>query len=114
MTNEIKIGSNIRNIRKEEGLTQEKLAELSGLSINFIYRIERSNDQNISVKNLIMIAKALEVDAVDLLKAEKKEIKDNKSLISTKRLINSMNELDPDQANEISSLFMGLLKQIKR
>ncbi|MHA5136764.1 helix-turn-helix transcriptional regulator [Oenococcus oeni] len=60
MTDEIKIGSNIRKIRKEEVLTQEKLAELSGLSINFIYRIERSNDQNISVKNLIMIAKALE------------------------------------------------------
>ncbi|MHA5112427.1 helix-turn-helix transcriptional regulator [Oenococcus oeni] len=114
MTNEIKIGSNIRKIRKEEGLTQEKLAELSGLSINFIYRIERSNDQNISIKNLIMIAKALEVDAVDLLEAEKKEIKDNKSLISAKRLINSMSELDPDQANEVSSLFMGLLKQIKR
>ena len=31
---------NIKKYRKEKGITQEKLAELTGLSLNFISKIE--------------------------------------------------------------------------
>ncbi|WP_143812048.1 helix-turn-helix domain-containing protein, partial [Oenococcus oeni] len=46
MENKPNIAKNIREIRIKEDLTQEKLAELSGLSINFVSRLERSNNQN--------------------------------------------------------------------
>lgn len=44
------LGAVIRDRRKAMKLTQEDLAEFSGLSVNFISRIERTGDQNISIK----------------------------------------------------------------
>lgn len=43
------LGAVIRDRRKAMKLTQEDLAEFSGLSVNFISRIERTGDQNISI-----------------------------------------------------------------
>ena len=52
------IGSAIRKQRHRAGLTQEKLAEYSGLSVNFISKIERTEGQNISFQKLGNIADA--------------------------------------------------------
>ncbi len=53
----------MRAIRKHLGVTQERLAEeLSEyLSVNFISRLERTNDQNVSLKSLRRIANALQI-----------------------------------------------------
>lgn len=61
------LGNNIRSARMKQKITQEKLAELSGLSLNFISRLERTNTNNISVKNVIKIAQALGVPVTQLL-----------------------------------------------
>ncbi|MGL6199064.1 MAG: helix-turn-helix domain-containing protein, partial [Lachnospiraceae bacterium] len=53
------IGSNIKKNRQIKGLTQEQLAELAGLSSNYISQIE--NGKNIGFKGLNKIAAALEV-----------------------------------------------------
>jgi transcriptional regulator with XRE-family HTH domain len=45
--------------RKELNLTQEKLAESSNLSINYISRIERGTSSHISAISLYKIANAL-------------------------------------------------------
>ncbi|MCF1847657.1 helix-turn-helix domain-containing protein [Lactobacillus mulieris] len=47
------LGAVIRDRRKAMKLTQEDLAEFSGLSVNFISRIERTGDQNISIKKIV-------------------------------------------------------------
>lgn len=47
--------------RKELNITQEKLAEKSNLSINYISRIERGSSTNISANSLYKISKALNV-----------------------------------------------------
>jgi len=54
------IGFNIRQIREDKGLSQEKLAALAGLHRAYIGQIERG-EKNIGLKNLEKIAKALNV-----------------------------------------------------
>jgi len=54
------IGNEIRKIRKQEGLSQVKLAKKVGMSQQIISRIERGNE-NISIATLKRITDALEV-----------------------------------------------------
>lgn len=68
------LGANIRALRIGKELTQEKLAELSNLHRTYIGAIERG-DRNISLKNIISIANALNVDPAELL-IIKEEIKE--------------------------------------
>jgi transcriptional regulator with XRE-family HTH domain len=60
------VGFNIRRVREERGLTQEKLAAVADLHRAYIGQIERG-EKNIGLKNLEKIAKALKVDIRDLL-----------------------------------------------
>lgn len=54
------IGQRIKFLRERKGLTQEKLAELTGLSLDYIGKIE-VNINKPGLKALIKISKALEV-----------------------------------------------------
>jgi transcriptional regulator with XRE-family HTH domain len=54
------IGNRIKYYRKDAGLTQEQLAEKSGLHNTYIGQIERG-EKNVTVKNIYKIAEALNV-----------------------------------------------------
>lgn len=54
-----KLGQRIERLRKEKGLTQEVLAEKSGLHRAYFWDIE--NGRNISIKTAYNIARALGV-----------------------------------------------------
>ena len=56
-----RVGLNIRTIREERGLSQEKLAALADLHRAYIGQIERG-EKNIGLRNLEKIAKALGAD----------------------------------------------------
>ena len=57
--------ANVRRLRKEAHLSQEKLAELAGLHRTYIGGIEQKR-VNVSLKNVEKIANALAVDPVAL------------------------------------------------
>lgn len=61
------VGKNIRNFRKVQGLSQEDLAELSGLHRTYIGGIERG-ERNVSLSNIEKIASALNTKPYLLLK----------------------------------------------
>lgn len=54
------LGDRIRELRKERGLSQEKLAELADVHRNFIGFIERG-ERNVGVKTVIALAQAMEL-----------------------------------------------------
>ena len=57
------VSRNLKIIRKEKGLTQEKLAELSNYSLGFIMNIESEKYyQTFSLGTLWQFGKALNVD----------------------------------------------------
>lgn len=63
------LGNKIRERRKVLGLTQEQLAELAGISVNFLARMEMTA-RTPSLETLARIADALSVEVSDLLKSE--------------------------------------------
>ncbi|WP_273381922.1 helix-turn-helix domain-containing protein [Actinobacillus porcinus] len=60
------LGLSIKLERVRKSLSQEDLAELSGLHRTYIGMVERA-ERNISVINLVLIAKALDVSIDTLL-----------------------------------------------
>jgi transcriptional regulator with XRE-family HTH domain len=60
------LGRRIAELRREKGLTQEALAEAMGVSRNHIADIELGA-RNTGIWSLLLIARALSIDAADLL-----------------------------------------------
>lgn len=60
-------GRNLKQVREEKGLSQEKLAFTSELSISQISRIERGVI-NTSLSQLVSISQALGIQPYELLK----------------------------------------------
>jgi transcriptional regulator with XRE-family HTH domain len=60
------VGMNVRRIRSDKGLTQEELAELSGLSQQYISSLE-TGARNPTVETLVTLAHAMRVTHVDLV-----------------------------------------------
>lgn len=64
--NLIKIGRQIRKIRKAKGFSQEAFAAEAQLGRTYMGRIERG-EQNVSIQNLIKIALTLKVEVGELI-----------------------------------------------
>jgi len=60
-----KFGQRIRTLRRERGLTQEALAELSGLDRTYISGIERGI-RNVALRNIEALAQALNISMSEL------------------------------------------------
>lgn len=61
-----KVADNMRKARYEAGLTQLELAKKSGLSTNYISRIERA-DVSPTIETLEKLAKALKIKSSNIL-----------------------------------------------
>lgn len=61
------VGQNFARLRQEKGLTQERVAELSGFSQQYISSLERGK-RNPSIITIYELAQAMGVSHVDLLK----------------------------------------------
>ena len=61
------LGRNVRHLREERGLTQEKLAERASLDPTYISGIERGV-RNPGIKNVARLAKALGYTTGELCK----------------------------------------------
>lgn len=101
------LGNNIRSARMNQNITQEKLAEISGLSLNFISRLERTNTNNVSVKNVIKIANALGLSLTDLLSESNI---DQGDYPITRRLNQMLMRMPKETAEAYANEFINILR----
>ena len=61
------IGKNIKKLRKQKGISQDRLSKLADVSLNLIAKLELGNNQNPTINTLNKIAKALGASLDDLM-----------------------------------------------
>ena len=66
MTN--KVSENIRRIRQEKGISQDRLSKDADLALNTVVKIENDENTNPTMDTLEKIAKALGVHVTELFK----------------------------------------------
>lgn len=85
----IKLGNRIRERRQEIGISQEKVAEKVGISVNTVSRIE-GGQSAMSIEIFIKMVQILDVDANELLGvndlAKEDDVKYQKMLVRIKHL----------------------------
>ena len=99
------IGKNIQAARKQKNLSREALAELSGLSANFIGNIERG-EKAVSLESFISIANALGVSSDVLLG----NMLTNGYQVKSSLLCEQINSLSPKKRAMVHELLEVLLK----
>ncbi|KKR85074.1 MAG: Transcriptional regulator, XRE family [Candidatus Uhrbacteria bacterium GW2011_GWA2_41_10] len=62
------ISKNIRKLREQRGISQDRLSKLADISLNTIAKLELNENQNPTIETLQKIAKALDVKVEDLIK----------------------------------------------
>lgn len=62
------IAKSIKDIRKKQGLSQDKLSKLAEVAYNTIVKIESGENLNPTIDTLRKIAQALKIGVDDLIK----------------------------------------------
>jgi len=62
------IGKNIKKLREQKGISQDRLSELADISSNTVAKLELDDSPNPTIETLQKIAKALNVRVDDLIK----------------------------------------------
>ncbi len=99
------IGARIKSLRRGRGLTQEKVAEKTGISVNYLSRIERGLE-NPTLDTLLGLAKALKVEPLDLFTFEHEA--DPRRLRQS--LVRLVSEAKDDQISQAAKVLRALLR----
>ena len=62
------IGKNIKRLRQEKGISQDKLSKLADISLNTVVKIELDESPNPTLETIQKISMALGVSIDDLIK----------------------------------------------
>lgn len=62
------IGKNIKRLRTEQNLSQDRLSKLADLSLNTVVTVESGANENPTIDTLTKVAHALSVGVDDLIK----------------------------------------------
>lgn len=98
-----KIGQRIRKSRKAQGLSQEQLAEMVGISLPHMSHIETANTK-LSLPVLVDIAAALGVSTDELLRDEP----EHRRKEAEEDIQNVLSACDPQQAKAIAKMVRGI------
>jgi transcriptional regulator with XRE-family HTH domain len=91
----LRVGTRLRDLRKERGFTQEALGEKGGFHFSYIGQIERG-EKNVALLNLAKIAKALNVDVSQLFTYTNLECNEE-SQADIQEITYMLNQKDPQQ-----------------
>lgn len=100
------LGANIRARRHKLGITQEQLSNRTGLSINYISRLEVGAANNVSAKTLLSIAEVLKTSMDKLANGSTDEAEMG---YYQKKLWQALNKMDDEKAEQVSKNVLGLI-----
>lgn len=61
------ISANIRKLRRQRGISQDRLSKIADLSLNTIVKIESGQASNPTIRTLTKIARSFNIKVDDLL-----------------------------------------------
>lgn len=96
------IGNRISYIRKKRGYTQEKLAELADISIQFLSDIE-NNKKNMTVTTLKKIADSLNI-TTDYIIYGREKSNENSMIIA---MLNTLSDNNRQKAEKLLEIFVS-------
>jgi transcriptional regulator with XRE-family HTH domain len=105
------VGERIRAIRKAKGLTQQQLAELSGLDDAYIGSVERG-ERNFSIDTLEKILTGLNVPSYSLFYNSDNET-DSEQLKKLDNYRSVISELNPRQNLSLTNIINEFRKALK-
>jgi len=103
------VGSNIKEIRKLKKLTQEELAEKSGLQPSYLAGVERG-DRNITIQTLEKITEGLEEAPSSIFKFE--TLNFNNEYFEKKELIMILQNLIEGRSETEIRLILNIANEI--
>ena len=103
------IGRNVRRYRLKKKLRQEDLAELAGLSINYVGAVEHG-EKIPSLETLIVLINALEVSA-DMVLADVVSVG---YTVKDSLLAEKLDKLDPEDRRKIYDVIDTMVKNSKQ
>ena len=62
------IGKNIKKLRQEKDISQDRLSKLADISLNTVVKLELDENPNPTIETLQKLAKSLGVSVDDLIK----------------------------------------------
>ena len=105
---EQEIGRRIKEIRKQKKIPQEKLAEMIGISPNYMSALERGA-YNIKLDLLVQIIDCLDITADDLFR----DVIKNGYVNRSSRLADEIEKLPTDEQTRIFEVLDALLRTAK-
>ena len=106
---EQEIGRRIKEIRKRKKIPQEKLAEMIGISPNYMSALERGA-YNIKLELLVQIIDCLDITADDLFR----DVIKNGYVNRTSRLSDEIATLPAEEQQRIFEVLDALLRTARR
>lgn len=102
------IGRRIKELRNRKGLTQEKLSELSDLSVAFVGQVERGHNRA-SLVTIDKIADALQIEVSDLFSTVKFETKRTYGLPEKIALL--LQNCPPSKKHDVEKMILMFLNK---
>ncbi len=62
------LGKNIKRLRQEKGISQDRLSKLADISLNTVVKIELNQSSNPTLETIKKLAKALNVSLDELIR----------------------------------------------
>ena len=106
MNTKERIGLRIKSLRRGRGLTQDQVAERTGLSLNYLSRIERGLE-NPTLDTFLALADALKVEPLDLFTIDSEESDPRRLRQILARLVADVRD---DQLGQMIRIFRVLLR----
>lgn len=104
------LGKNIAKRRHKLNMTQQELAELSNLSINFISRLERGRSNTVSSTTLLSLASALGTSMDSLMANPTAQENETHYGPHLTKLISKLESYDYPKTEHLSKIILELLE----